>query len=329
MSQDLEQMITSLDFFRAVRLIDAAHPELPRTGRSPTPQRECVRFGQQPELAFQTSTMERFEPGTEIRPPRLNVNFFGLFGPNGPLPLHLTEFARDRQRNHGDQTTVAFCNIFHHRLISLFYRAWAENQLAVDLDRPNEQHFPNYIGSFFGVGTESLQNTDAVSLWAKLYFSGRLASQTKNVEGLEAILKQFFAIPTEVQTFVGRWIPIPEDSYCVLGKSPRSGSLGLNAVMGQQLWDRQLSIRIRMGPMKLSDYERMLPNGDSFQRLRAWILNYCGTQFFWDLQLVLAAAEIPKCQLGGGAKLGWTTWLTSKPVERDSDSLILSPPESN
>lgn len=327
MSGDLEQMITSLDFFRAVRLIDAAHPDLPRTGRANSPQQECIRFAQRPELTFATSTLDRFEAATETHAPRLYVNFFGLFGPNGPLPLHLTEFARDRQRNHNDQTLVAFLNIFHHRMTALFYRAWSDNQLAVDLDRPGEQRYSHYIGSLFGVGMESLQATDAVAVWSKLYFAGRLSSQTRNVEGLEAVLYEYFTIPTEVTTFIGRWIEIPKDSHCRLGcgLGEDTGRLGLSAIVGSRVWDCQLTFRIRMGPMTLADYERMLPDGASFKRLEAWVLNYAGTQYFWDLQLVLAAKEVPSLQLGGKARLGWTTWLMSRAVDRDADDLILNP----
>ena len=43
-------------------------------------------------------------------------------------------------------------NIFHHRMLSLFYRAWAVNQKAADLDRPDVHDFARYIGSFFGLG---------------------------------------------------------------------------------------------------------------------------------------------------------------------------------
>jgi type VI secretion system protein ImpH len=327
MSDDLEQKVTSLDFFRAVRLIDAAHPDLPRTGHANSPQQECVRFGQRPELAFPTSTLDQFAPGNEVRPPRLDVNFFGLFGPNGPMPLHFTEYARERQRHHGDDTIVSFLNIFHHRMTSLFYRAWSSNQIAVDLDRPQEQRYTHYLGSLFGVGMDSLQDTDTVPLWAKLYFSGRMASQARNVEGLESVLAEFFAVPADVLTFVGRWIDVPQDSLCTLGRLPESSRLG-GSVLGSQVWDRQLSIRIRLGPMKLADYERLLPDGPAFQRLRAWVLNYAGTQYFWDVQLVLAANEIPSLQLGGSARLGWTTWLTSEPPQKDSEEFILTPSDN-
>src|SRR5262245_37846588 len=78
------------DFFRLVRMIQAARPDLPLVGKSKTPQDDPIRFGQRPTLAFVPSTLDELVPGER---PKLYINFFGLFGPNGPFPLHLTEYA--------------------------------------------------------------------------------------------------------------------------------------------------------------------------------------------------------------------------------------------
>jgi type VI secretion system protein ImpH len=316
----------AFDFFRAVRLLQALHADSPRVGYSPSPAQEPVRFAQKPSLAFASSTLDGLGPGPLPSIPRLWVNFFGLSGPNGPLPLHLTEYARDRELHHNDHTFTAFLNLFNHRLTSLFFRAWADNQKALDLDRPEDQRFAAYLGSFFGMGMESLWNRDAVPDRAKLYFSGHLASQNRNAEGLESILEDYFGIPTQIKTFVGRWLEVPEDSCCRLGMSPQTGRLGLSTLVGSRFWECQLNFRIAMGPMKLSDFERLLPSGSAFKRLQCWVRNYCGEQFFWDVNLVLKKAEVPPVALGRSGRLGWTTWLKTRPFERDADDLVLIPP---
>jgi type VI secretion system protein ImpH len=323
---ELEKNPHGFDFFQAVRLLQSSFADRPRIGCSLSPVQDPVRFAQSPSLAFPPSTLERVQTGTPIGVPRLSVNFFGLMGPNGPLPHHLTEYARERERHFGDRTIASFINLFNHRLLSFFFRAWAASQKAVDLDRAQEQNYAVYVGSLFGIGLESLQGRDAVSDWAKLYFSGRLACQTRNAEGLEAILQEYFEIQTDVQTFTGRWLDVPADSRCKLGDSLETGSLGLTTIVGSRLWDCQLSFRIRLGPMSLRDYERMLPGGDAFQRLKYWVLNYCGEHFFWDAQLILRAAEVPDVVLGKSGKLGWTTWLKTKPLVHDAEDLILNPP---
>jgi type VI secretion system protein ImpH len=324
--EDLARNPFVFNFFRAVRLLENSRPDLPRIGRSLSPAQDPVRFGQNPSLAFAPSSLESLQQRPEDPFPRLYVRFFGLLGPNAPLPPHLTEYAHERIIHFGDRTFAAFLNVFNHRLISFFYRAWAANQKAVDLDRAQDQRFTAFVGSFFGVGTEGLQNRDAVQDWAKLFFAGRLSCQTRNAEGLEAILGAYFEIKTQVQTFAGRWMDLPPDSICQLGDSPETGSLGVNAILGSRFFECQLNFRVRLGPMKLADYERMLPGGAAFVRLKFWILNYCGEHFFWDAQLVLEAPEVPEIELGRAGRLGWTTWLKSQPFTRDADDLILIPP---
>ncbi len=318
----------AFDFFRAVRLIENHRADLPRIGDSSSPAEDPVRFWQNPSLAFPASTLESFETGRPEGVPRLAVRFFGLFGPNAPLPPHITEYAFERRLNFGDPTITAFFNTFHHRLLCFFYRAWAVNQKAVDMDRLADQHYARYIGSFLGIGMESLQSRDNVPDSAKLFFSGRLACQTRNAEGLEAMLQAFFEIKTEVQPFVGRWLDLPADSICRLGESVETGSLGATTLVGARFWDCQLNFRIRLGPMSLVDYERLLPSGDAFKKLKAWVLNYCGEHFFWDAQFVLRAGEVPQVSLGSAGRLGWTTWLKSQPFTRDAEDLVLNPPEN-
>jgi len=325
---ELAQSPFDFDFFRAVRLLENSRPELPRVGYALSPAQDAVQFGQNPSLTFAPSSLEALERRARDASPKLFVRFFGLLGPNGPMPLHVTEYACERVLHYHDRTLPVFLNVFHHRLISFFYRAWADNQKALDLDRNVDQRFNLFIGSAFGQGMEALQGRDSIQDWAKLYFAGRLACQTRSTEGLAAILREYFEIRTELQTFVGHWMDLPPDSICELGKSPQTGSLGVNAIVGSHFYETQLKFRIRLGPLKFKDFERMLPTGNAFQRLRHWVLNYCGEHYFWDAQLVLEAGEVPGTQLGQAGRLGWTTWLKTGPFNHDADDLILNPPRN-
>lgn len=327
--QALEQQPHGFSFFRAVRMLECQTAEFPRIGYSNSPAKDPIRFCQLPSLAFAPSTLESLRYSESAHIPQLYVRFFGLFGPNAPLPPHLTEYALERELHHGDATLREFCNVFHHRLISFFYRAWADCQKVLDLDRPKDQRFSFYIGSFAGLGMETLQNQDSIQDWAKLFFAGRLACQPRNAEGLEAILGQYFEIPAQVHQFAGRWMQLPSNALCRMGESPETGQLGLTTIVGEHIWDAQLNFRIRLGPMKLADYERLLPHGKAFARLKDWILQYCGKHFCWDVQLVLRADEVPSTCLGQGGRLGWTTWLKTKPFVRDAEDLVILPPGNN
>jgi type VI secretion system protein ImpH len=325
--EELAEEPYRFDFFRALRLLQAKCPDVPRIGYAASPAQEPVRFAQNPSLAFAPSTIESVRHRPTQPKPEVSVHFFGLFGPNGPLPLHLTEYARERQLHAGDHTFTAFANVFNHRLLSFFFRAWADNQKALDLDRPADQRFAAYIGSFFGLGMQELQNRDALADHAKLYFSGRLASQARNAEGLGAIIEDYFGVRTEVQAFHGRWMALPAENQCRLGESTRTGSVGQTTIVGSRFWDCQLSFRIRMGPMRLNDFARLLPDGQAFQRLQCWVRNYTGDELFWDVQLVLLRDEIPSTQLGKAGRLGWTTWLKTQASKQDSEDLVLRPPD--
>jgi type VI secretion system protein ImpH len=310
-------------FFQALRRLECLSPDRPRLGKSVRLADDPVRLAQEPSLAFAPATLARFDPGDEDRPPRLSEYFLGLFGPQGPLPLHLTEYARDRLRNHGDHTFAGFADIFHHRMLCLFYRAWADAQPTVSFDRPEADRFNVYIGAPFGLGMPSLWNRDAAPDLAKFHYAGRLVCQTRNPEGLQAILADFFNLPVRIETFIGHWLPLSEASRCRLGETPSTGLLGMTAVIGERVWDCQYKFRIVIGPMPLEEFQRFLPGGDSLRRLVAWVRNYIGDELLWDVNLILKREEVPPLKLGEGTQLGWTTWSTSQPLERDADDLKL------
>jgi type VI secretion system protein ImpH len=311
------------NFFQAVRRLEAEYSDWPRVGSSVRLEGDFLRFCQMPSLAFAPSSIESIERVEGVI--RMSVNFLGMFGPNGPLPQHLTDFARDRLRNAHDPTLVRFVDVFHHRMLSFFYRAWAVNEKSVDFDRADDARYADYFGSFIGIGTESLQGRDSIPDWSKIHFAGRMSAQTRNAEGLEAILADFFRIPTEIREFEGYWMKIPRENQCRLGASLETGSLGINAVAGERKYEAQLKFRIRMGPMDLDNLRRMVPTGASFRRLKDWVLNYTNLEFYWDLQCVVKASAVPTISLGEGAMLGWTTWLKSKPFTSDPDDAIFDP----
>jgi type VI secretion system protein ImpH len=265
-----------------------------------------------------------FTPATGEAKARLAVNFFGMFGANGPLPLHLTEYARDRARNHGDHTLVAFLDVFHHRMVSLFYRARAAADPAVSLDRPDSDRFADYVGSLFGIGAPGMRGRDEIGDFAKLHFAGLMANQRRPAAGLVTILRAYFKLPVEIEQFVGHWMRIPLDGQTRIGMEDRGNRLGTSAVLGKKVWDCQHKFRLVIGPLDYDDYERMLPGGASMTRLVDWVKSYAGTVLDWDVRLVLKRPAVPSLKLGS-QKLGWTTYLASGPAARDARQLLINP----
>jgi type VI secretion system protein ImpH len=321
--QRIESETHGFSFYAIMRMLEAVHPESPRFGRSVRPKQDTLRLAQEPSVAHAPAALSSFEPGDGTRPDRLLVHFFGLFGPDGPLPLHLTEYARDRRRNYNDSTFQRFADIFHHRAISLFYRAWADVRPTVSFDRPEHDRFGDYVGALIGLSTPGLRNRDAMPDLTKLHFAGLLASQTRNAEGLGQILSEFFTMPVRVESFVGGWLVLPNQDLTRLADGEETASLGRSTVLGGKVWSRQHRFRLVFGPLDLADYERLLPDGMSFHRLVPIVRNYAGDQLVWDISLILRTDAVPDLRLGRQGRLGWTTWLKPRRATTPAADLFL------
>jgi type VI secretion system protein ImpH len=315
----------SFEFFEAARRLECAFPERPRLGHSAKAVDDFVRLCQTPSLSFAPRTVDRYQPGGAGKPARLHGLFFGLFGPNAPLPLHLTEYAIDRQINAKDPTFGAFANIFHHRMMSLFYRAWADSQPTVHLDRPAEDRFRLYMGAMVGLATPNLDNRDALPDQFKRFFAGRLLQQNRNAEGLKGLLERFFRIPVGIVEFVAEWMRLPPASHLRLGGSADVAALGLTAVTGEYVWGSQQRFRLRLGPLSRAEFNNFLPGGVALSQLVAAVKTYVGEEKAWDVQLVLHRADVPATRLGQNGRMGLTTWMGQPPQSTDIDDVVLKP----
>lgn len=310
-------------FYQTMRRLEALHRDRPRFGRSVRPAQDPARLAQEPFVTFAPSTLAGWEPGEDGRAPRLVQYFFGVFGPDGPLPLHLTEYARDRRRNWRDPTFQRFADLFHHRALSLFYRAWAESRPTISFDRPEEDRFALYTGALIGLGMESLRDRDAMPDLTKLHFAGHLANQTRHAEGLGSILSAFFTMPVRIECFKGAWLTLQDQDRTRLAQAEATGTLGKTALLGGRVWSRQHKFRIVFGPLTLADYRRLLPGASSFHKLIPIVRNYAGDTLIWDVNVILKREEVPPIALGKQGRLGWTTWLTPRRKLADAADLFL------
>jgi type VI secretion system protein ImpH len=323
--QAIEERPYEFDFFAVLRYLESLHPDKPRFGEGARPVDEPVRLGQAPSLAFAPATLAAFESGNGAEPHRLVQNFFGLFGPHGPLPLHLTEYAKDRELNDNDPTFRSFADVFHHRLLLLFYRAVANASPAASLDRPESSRFDYYVGSVFGIGTPELRGRDAVPDSAKLHLAGLLGLKTRPAVAVEALLSTFMELTFRVREFMGAWMRLPPVDWSRLGARLRPSTLGSDVVLGSSVWTCQNRFRLICGPLPFAAFKRLLPGRESLAKLRDLVRNYLGDEFEWDLNLVLLAKEVPPLTLGQSGELGWTTWLGNRRSGADADDVIVNP----
>lgn len=315
--------------FHALRVIEAAFPDAPRLGESKRPRDDPYRLQQEAELAFPTSTIAEVVPPQGRVPGRVVNRFFGLWGSMGPLPLHMTEYARDRQRNHRDNTLVAFADMLTHRMMSLFYRAWASAQPSPSYDRALKgdrqgraaDPFERKVAALSGHYERALQNRDAMPELAKRHFVGHLTAGPRHAYGLVSIVSAFVRSPVTLKQFVGEWLELEPDDRWQLGA--RVG-LGQGTSVGARVWSHAAKFRLRIGPMKLADFVRLMPGSPSLTRLEDIVRNYVGDTLDWDINLLLARDQVPQAQLGG-TRLGHTSWIGHRAGDSDADDLYLVP----
>jgi type VI secretion system protein ImpH len=306
--------------FAALRLVERAHPDRPRLGEARRARDEPMRLGQPPHLHFPPGPVAGFAPGRAGRPPRLLTYAFGLFGPQGPLPLHVSREAFARARHRSDPTLADFCDILHHRLLSLYWRAYAKARPAIEQDRPEASRFRHRLGAVAGLAGPGFLDRSALPDRFALFAAGLLALQTRPAEALGRLVSLYFAVPARVREFVGAWLDIPVPGRTRLGALPR---LGRDTVVGTRVYLRHHRFRLVLGPLGFRDLLRFLPDGDAWEALSALVRRVPGPEFDWDLQLVLHHDEVPVTALGGGARLGWTSWLASRRRDRDADDVVL------
>lgn len=329
------------------------HPAEPAVGRAAQGQQEFLRFRANPSLSFPPAQIRDLflaatprGVGAPPAPPAvltMVVNFMGLFGPQGALPQYYTELIA---QSRPPQTTVPagdgprhvtldpvplrdFLDIFNHRFISLFYRAWEKYQFALAFERhgvrePGDQGLPGYVRSLVGVGSGSL-NDDAGLRDLVLFYGGLLSARPRSVVALEGILEDHFGIPIQVRQFQGQWFRLEAENRTRLRDGCRN-ELGVSAGLWERYWDPQVRFRLRLGPLTWTQFRSFLPDGKAHAPLLTLTRFVAGEDFTFDVQLVLRRQEVPACRLGSRAtRLGWSTWLRTagRPPARDPEDAVL------
>lgn len=317
----------SFDFFQAVRVLGWLQPERSPVGRYSHPQNEIVRFGANPILYFPASAIHRLKEQPDGCT-AMDVNFMGLIGPLGVLPNYITELISSRVREH-DRTLLEFLNIFNHRMISFFYQAWEKSHFTVPWERERTDPVTAAMFALTGFGTPGLRGRQAVADESFLYYSGLYALMPKSAVALESVLGDYFDIPVEVEPFIGAWRTLGEPDLCDFG-APASESimLGWGAVVGDEIWDQQSRVRLKLGPLSAAQYVNFLPTGPAWPELRALVESFCGNDLEFEVQLILRREEVPPLELRnpseGALRLGWHTWLKSRGnLDRDPGDTIL------
>lgn len=308
-------------FFQAVRLVALLRA---REGRPAGARPPALRFRSALSLAFPASELAGFKPGaTEDE---MTVNFMGLTGPSGVLPVAYTELLIERQHRHRDTAAHAFLDLFNHRALVLFNAAWRKYRhwLAVEAGEPDG--LTRHIFDLCGLGGDSLWRDKPLAAAGLpdgmvLRYAGLLAQRPVSTEALLALIRGKLGVPVALESFVGQWIALPADAQSRLGQ--QGCSLDGAAFSGERAWDRQGKMRLRIGPVRRAGFERLLPGGEVAQMLQTLLRFVCGHTLACDLVVVLDRRDVqPAClQPDQAFVLGGNAWCDSPPAGRDPDDL--------
>jgi type VI secretion system protein ImpH len=349
-NQRLAEEPYRFDFFQAVRLLEleaalrcASGSSLPHRpiGNDYPPAEENIRFRVAPSRQFPASAIESLRTAYEnnhgdAEPAEMTVSFMGMIGPSGVLPQHYTQLVIDRTRQN-DRALRDFLDLFHHRQISHFYRAWEKNRIAFSLERSArrddapEALFTFALHCLSGIGFSKLRGRLRLADESLVYYGGHFSHGRPQAVNLQQLVEDYFGISTEVIQFFGQWLYLsPERDQSLLATPDcplgRNTQLGVNVVVGERLWNAPSKFRLRIGPLRYADFRRFVPGTEGLSQLCQIVRTYTGLEFDFDVQLCLVAEDVPWCQLDekseDPARLGWNTWIRSSPFEEDVDDAV-------
>jgi type VI secretion system protein ImpH len=319
------------EFFQAVRLLARMYPRRKAVGGTAKPQEEIARFGARLSMAFPPSAIHDIERIPDSGDPvRVTASFLGLTGTQGVLPLCYTEWmiARDAAK---DKTLAAFFDLFNHRLLSLFYRAWEKHQppvlyeLAAAWDQQPDA-FTHSLYDLMGMGTRGLRGRMLMHDESLALYAGLIAQRPHSASALRGILRDYFTMPVEIDQWLGEWFRLEEADRCYLWPELERNQLGEGAVLGDEAWNQQARFRIRVGPLGLEQFLEFLPDGRAMATLVELTQFLVGQAQAFDVQVFLRAAEVPYCRLDDEAadapRLGWMGWLKTGEFVTDAGDAV-------
>ena len=321
---ELLDQIRQFEFFQAVRILEQLWPARAEVGEDTDPDDELVRFRSQISLAFPRGDVSAIEAPREDVPAEMVVNFMGVATPAsfGSLPLPYAEEILNQSRE-GNEALRDFLDLFNHRLVSLFYRAWKKARLAPMYESRGESYFERALRGVIGMGTGGLGGRLPLHDHALLARAGLLAMAPAPPLALQGLVKSYFGAPSEVIPFRAQWYPVDEEDRSRLGRA--HCRVGVDLAIGARVLSAQSKFRLRLGPLARAEYEDFLPRGAAVEPLRQLVRLACGVSFDFELQLVLRAADVPPLQLASDLepplRLGCTTWLAHR-READADDAV-------
>ncbi len=336
----------AFEFFQAVRLLEIEAREQSHAcepvGHDHPPERESVRFHAASALAFPAAPIHALEreaepsaATSESRAWHMYVTFLGLVGAAGVLPAHYTELVHERARKR-DHALRDFLDLFQHRAISFFYRAWCKYRFPIAWERERASGgadpFTWSLECLAGRGTAGTRNRQRMRDSTAVYFAGHLAHRPRSAAGLESMLEEFLGAGVRAEQFVGRWLAVPDEEQsrlpCADFPRGRNNVLGAGLLLGARVWDVCSKVRIHVGPLSAAQFEMLEPGSLGVERVRDLVFSYLEIGTDAELSVELAPGCAPGLRLSGNeprnSRLGCDAWLSAHPASARPSPAVIS-----
>lgn len=322
--EQLHEKPWTYGFFQAVRVLQRLNPGKQPVGYFVSPADEAVHFTVPTSIAFPASEVQSLDRAGS-RGPNMGVNVFGLLGQQGVLPYWYSVVIDDAARSK-NEAPRAFFDLFQHRMLSLFYRAWEKGRPEVAFERGGTDQLEEGLRSVVGLDSPALRARLSVPDTAMLFYSGLLGPTQRSALALEQMLVDYFAVPTEVVQFSGGWFALDREAQTCLGNDGPTEELGLGTVLGDAIWNEQARVRIRVGPLSREEFEGFLPGGSAFEELRDLVRFHTGEDVETEVQLVMRKADVRGVVLGDAMSLplGRGSWVSTHTVTQDKEDVVFS-----
>ena len=337
-------------YFQAVRLVELWLKRHGGAALRALPRGELVahwlRFQNATSFAFPVNQIEALAPAPStlgrdaaalgaaldahtLQQIALTPTFMGLLGGHGALPLHYTERIAAHVALEKDDGARAFFDTWSNRTLALFYEAWRKYRVELQYELHGRDTFLPLVLSLAGLGNDALRHRLAHDGGGQVrdaslgYFAAALQHRPASAVQIARVLGEYFDRPVRAEQFIGAWYGVPAAQRTALGGA--NAVLGGGALAGARVWQRDLRLRLVIGPLDRAGLQAFLPGGMAARALRSLVTMLTGTALEYEVQLVLRADDVHGVQLAGpsgasldnAGRLGWDSYLLSRPASSD------------
>ncbi len=309
-------------FYPLMLLLERLQRDRARVGTGAAPVEEGIRFRHDPALGFSASDISGMErrtlpgnPEDALSPSQetyeITTTFLGLTGPVSPLPAY---FSEELVQEEPDSTrTRDFLDIFHHRLVSLVYRAQARFDLPNDRLSDGSDPWSRRSLALLGFDEGGLGRS-ALPSWRLLRLAGLLGDGEVTAATLEVALADVLGPDlgeggVSLEQFVGSWVQVEPAHVTRLGEN--ASRLGHDLLLGRRVFDRAGKFRIVIGPLSRDGYGRFAEGSEALRRIAELVATLLEGALEFEVVLWLSKEAAPSLQLtsSGRTRLGKNSWL--------------------